>query len=131
MLDTNICIHLIKYRPTSVLKKLSSIPIDEVGVSSIVYAELCYGVAYSQKKKENEAALADFLHYARVLDWPKEAGSIYGMIRADLRKKGTPIGSMDLLIAAHTLFLDSVLVTDNVREFERIAGMKVENWLRA
>jgi len=56
MLDTNICIHLIKYRPPSVLKKLSSIPIDEVGVSSIVFAELCYGVAYSQKKKENEAA---------------------------------------------------------------------------
>ena len=130
MLDTNICIHLIKYRAPSVLKKLSSIPIDEVGVSSIVYAELCYGVAFSQKKKANEAALKDFLRYAKVLDWPKAAALTYGMIRADLRKKGTPIGSMDLLIAAHTLFLDSVLVTDNVKEFERIADIKVENWLR-
>jgi len=130
MLDTNICIHLIKFRPSSILKRLSSVSIDEVAISSIVYAELCYGVAFSQKKKENEAALEDFLRYAKVLDWPKEAGSIYGMIRANLRIKGTPIGSMDLLIAAHTLFLDSVLVTDNVKEFERIAGMKVENWLR-
>jgi tRNA(fMet)-specific endonuclease VapC len=128
MLDTNTCIYIIKYHPDSIRKKLSAISIGEVAISAVVSAELWYGVAFSVKKKENEAALRDFLRYFEVLFWPKEAALLYGKIRADLRKKGTPIGAMDLLIATHALFLDTTLVTNNYKEFNRIPELKLENW---
>ena len=111
MLDTNACIALIKSRPEAMRIRFSGLSTDEVGVSSIVAAELWYGVALSQRKRQNEIALRDFLDYAVVLDWPSAASRIYGQIRAGLKRKGTPIGAMDLLIAAHALFLDAVLVT--------------------
>jgi tRNA(fMet)-specific endonuclease VapC len=85
-------------------------------------------VANSQKKKQNSAALTDFLNYAVLLDWPYEAAPLYGQIRTGIQKRGTPIGAMDLLIATHALFLDTVLVTNNTREFERVPGLKIENW---
>ena len=129
MLDTNTCIHLIKHRPASIQRKLFPLPMGEVAISSMVSAELWYGVAYSQKRKENEAALKDFLQYVDILDWPKEAALLYGEIRAKLRTKGTPIGAMDLLIAVHGLFLNTIFVTDNQKEFERVPGLKIENWV--
>jgi tRNA(fMet)-specific endonuclease VapC len=129
MLDTNTCIHIIKYRPDTLCSRLSSLSIDDAGVSSVVAAELWYGVALSQKKKQNEAALRDFFDYVEVLDWPSAAGPIYGQIRAHLKKTGMPIGAMDLLIATHALYLGSVLVTDNTREFGRVEGLRIENWL--
>ncbi len=129
MLDTNTCIHLIKHHPAAAQDKLSSVQVGEVAISSIVSAELWYGVAFSRKKKENEAALKDFLQYVDVLDWPQEAAPLYGKIRAELRNKGEPIGAMDLLIAAHALFLEKVLVTNNQKEFERVRGLKVQNWV--
>jgi len=129
MLDTNTCINLIKHRPASIHRKLCSMPVWQVAISSIVSAELWYGVAYSQKRKENEAALKDFLQYVDVLHWPKEAAMLYGEIRAELRTKGTPIGAMDLLIAVHGVFLNTTLVTHNQKEFERIPGLKIENWV--
>ena len=103
-------------------------PVGEVAISSIVAAELWYGVARSQKKKQNEAALRDFLDYVAVLDWPCEACLIYGQVRATLEEKGTPIGAMDLLIASHSLWLDAIIVTDNTREFQRVPDLKIENW---
>ena len=130
MLDTNTCIAIIKRRPDSIQTRLADLPVDEVAISSIVAAELSYGVALSQKKKQNETALKDFLDYVVVLDWPFDACRIYGRIREDLKKKGTPIGAMDILIAAHALLLDAVLVTDNEREFARIADLKMENWTK-
>ncbi|RJR55018.1 MAG: type II toxin-antitoxin system VapC family toxin [Desulfobacteraceae bacterium] len=129
MLDTNTCINLIKNHPVSIQKKLSIVPVGEVAISSIVSAELWYGVAFSQKKKENEAALKEFLQYVELVDWPHEAAPLYGQIRAELRRKGKQIGAMDLLIATHALFLEKILVTDNVKEFERVRGLKVENWV--
>lgn len=129
MLDTNICIHLIKHRTEALYARISTLPVENVTVSGIVAAELWYGVALSRKKRQNETALKDFLGYVDVLDWPNGAGNVYGRIRAYLKEKGTPIGAMDLLIAAHALFLDAVLVTDNIREFERVPDLKVENWL--
>mgnify|MGYP001390827740 CR=1 FL=1 len=129
MLDTNTCIHLIKHHPVSLQEKLSVVQVGEVAISSIVSAELWYGVAFSQKKKENEAALKDFLQYVEVVDWPQEAAPLYGQIHAELRKKGRQIGAMDLLIATHALFLEKILVTDNQKEFERVRGLKVENWI--
>jgi tRNA(fMet)-specific endonuclease VapC len=129
MLDTNTCIAIIKRRPDTIKTRLTVLAVDEVGISGIVAAELWYGVAFSQKKKQNETALKDFLDYVTELDWPFEAGAIYGRIRADLKQKGTSIGAMDLLIAAHALFLEAVLVTGNEREFQRVSDLKIENWL--
>jgi tRNA(fMet)-specific endonuclease VapC len=129
MLDTNTCIAIIKHRPDTIQTRLATLSVEEVGISGIVAAELWYGVAFSQRKKQNETALKDFLDYVTKLDWPFEAGKIYGRIRADLKGKGTPIGAMDLLIAAHALFLEAVLVTGNEREFQRVSNLKIENWL--
>jgi tRNA(fMet)-specific endonuclease VapC len=129
MLDTNTCIAIIKRRPDTIKTRLTVLAVEEVGISGIVAAELWYGVAFSQKKKQNKTALKDFLDYVTELDWPFEAGEIYGRIRADLKEKGTPIGAMDLLIAAHALFLEAVLVTGNEREFQRVSDLKIENWM--
>lgn len=129
MLDTNSCIAIMKRRSVAIQDRLVDLSTDEVAVSSMVTAELWYGVALSQKKKQNEAALRDFLDFVTILDWPGEASAIYGQIRAGLKEKGTPIGAMDLLIASHALFLDAILVTDNTRELRRVPGLKVENWL--
>jgi len=130
MLDTNICISIIKDRPPEVMKSLRRVPVGEIGVSGIVVAELWYGVFKSTKKKENSAAIEDFLRYVAVMDWPSSAAVEYGKIRFHLQKKGLMIGAMDLLIAAHAVTLDSVLVTDNVSEFKRVPRLKVENWIK-
>ena len=129
MLDTDTCISLIKARPDKISRRLSRLPVEDVGISSVVAAELWYGVALSEKKKLNEAALRDFLDFVNVLDWPSGACPVYGRIRAHLKKKGTPIGAMDLLIASHASFLNAVLVTNNTREFDRVLELKKENWL--
>ena len=129
MLDTNTCIHLIKHRTEALYARMSVLSVENVATSGIVAGELWYGVALSGKKKQNEAALRGFLEYVDVLDWPAAAGPVYGKIRRYLKEKGTPIGAMDLLIAAHALFLDAILVTDNIREFERVPGLKLENWI--
>ena len=129
MLDTDTCISLLKARPEKISRRISRLPVEDVGISSIVAAELWYGVALSEKKKQNEAALRDFLDFVNVLDWPSGACPVYGRIRAHLKKKGTPIGAMDLLIASHASFLNAVLVTNNTREFDRVPELKVENWL--
>ena len=131
MLDTNTCIHLMKHRPQALRRRLSALPLEDVAISSVVVAELWYGVALSRKKKENEVALREFLDYVEVMDWPSQAGPLCGRIRSDLKRRDTPIGAMDLLIAAHTLFLDAVLVTDNTKEFERVPGLNLENWLES
>ncbi len=129
MLDTDTCIALIKNRPVSMRSRLTLLTPADVGISSIVAAELWFGIANSLKKKKNESALKDFLDFVTLLDWPCEASPLYGQVRAQLQKRGTPIGAMDLLIASHALFLDTVLVTNNTREFERVSDLKIENWL--
>lgn len=131
MLDTNTCIYIIKHHPPEVKKRLRKIPVGDVVVSSIVVAELCYGVTQSQRTKDNQAALDDFLEYLLVLDWPAEAAVPYGEGRTHLKKKGTPIGAMDLLIAAHAIAENAILVTDNITEFRRVPKLKVENWVRS
>ena len=130
MLDTNTCINIIKYHPPKAQKKLATIAVGTVGISSIVLAELWYGVAHSANRDHNEQALGEFLEYVSISDWPQEAAPGYGRIRSQLRKKGTPIGAMDLLIAVHALTLEAILVTDNVTEFRRVSKLKVENWIR-
>lgn len=128
LLDTNTCIQLIKHHPPEFWRKLSAIPIGQIGLSSCVLAELWYGIEQSARPTENKAALDDFLDYVEVLDWPAEAAPVYGQLRAALKRQGTPIGAMDLMIAAHALALDAMLVTDNLREFQRVPELRVENW---
>lgn len=128
MLDTNMCIYLIKKKPERVIRRLRELDIHAVAVSSITVAELQYGVAKSARPEQNGLALAALLAPLRVEAFDDDAAAVYGVVRADLERAGTPIGSMDLLIAAHALALGSTIVTNNVREFGRVVGLKVENW---
>jgi tRNA(fMet)-specific endonuclease VapC len=128
MLDTNTCIYIMKHHPPQVQARLRRIAIGEVGISAIVLAELRFGIQKSRRREENAAALADFLPYCLVLDWPQEASGVYAEIRDELEAQGTPIGSNDLLIAAHALYLGCMLVTNNVQEFSRVKGLLIDNW---
>lgn len=129
MLDTNICIYLIRQRPQSFLDRLRSFPVGDIGISVITLAELQYGVSRSSQPKRNREALEQFLSPLEVALFDRQATIACGTIRTALERKGTPIGAMDLLIAAHALSLGVRLVTDNEREFRRVPGLRVENWL--
>ncbi|MCP5499215.1 MAG: type II toxin-antitoxin system VapC family toxin [Leptospiraceae bacterium] len=129
MLDTNICIYTIKKKPESVFKKLESISQQEIVISSITLSELFHGVNKSQRLDKNQKALLEFISPFQVVSYDKKAAEEYGKIRAFLEKQGTPIGSMDYLIAAHAISLNCVLVTNNVKEFKRIQGLKIESWI--
>lgn len=129
MLDTNICIYLIKQQPPSVLERFLSHPVGDIGISSITVAELDYGASKSRQASKNRMALDHFIAPLDVAAFDREAASVYGRIRAALEQKGTPIGAMDLLIAAHAISLGVPLVTNNAREFRRVSGLKVENWV--
>jgi len=128
MLDTNICIYLIKNNPSHVRPRFESLQPGSILLSSIVLAELMYGVSKSQKSKRNLAALEMFLMPLEIVMFDDRAAEIYGTIRANLEQAGQVIGGNDLLIAAHALSLDVTLVTNNEREFSRVSGLKIENW---
>ncbi len=129
MLDTNTCIDIMKRHPPPVRERLRRVAIGEVGISAIAHAELRFGIHKSRRRAENEAALADFLSYCLVLDWPQAASDAYAEIRRELEAAGTPIGSNDLLIAAHALHLGCTLVTNNTEEFQRVRGLRIDNWI--
>ncbi len=127
MLDTNICIYLINERD-EVLREHFEANTREICVSSITYAELCYGVVHSARIKQNARELEAFQIDLDILPFGQDAGKHYGDIRHALAKRGRPIGANDLLIAAHARSLDATLVTNNAGEFGRVAGLRVENW---
>ena len=129
MLDTNICIYLIKRQPREVIDKFQGIAPGEIAISSVTVAEMMYGVAKSQHKDKNKSALESFLAPLEIVDFDFKAAQHYGTVRAYLEKMGTPIGAYDLMIAAHALSLGLVLVTNNKREFQRIPDLIVENWV--
>lgn len=129
MLDTNICIYIIKRHPRSVLGRVESHPLGDIGISVITLAELEYGVSKSSNPARNRDALEQFVSPLEVAPFGQPATVAYGKVRASLEKKGNPIGSMDLLIAAHAVSLGIRLVTNNVREFKRVPGLRVENWV--
>lgn len=129
LLDTNICIALIKRKPPQVLQKLQTYSVGEVAISSISVAELRFGASKSQQATQNHAALDEFLLPLEVVDFDQAATRCYGDLRATLEKQGTPIGALDTLIAAHALSLNLILVTHNTREFKRVAGLAVEDWI--
>lgn len=128
MLDTNICIYTIKRKPTHVLERFKQTEISEIAISSITLSELFYGVSKSSKPKKNFMALTQFVAPLEILPYSGEAAQYYGELRARLEKQGTPIGSLDMLIAAHALSVSSILVTNNEKEFKRVPVLKIENW---
>ncbi len=128
LLDTNILIALTKSRP-ALVEKLARIPARQIILSSVVVAEIEYGIAKSQRQAHNRTVFDALLAGFPVLPFDQTAAAQYGPIRAELERQGGLIGPYDLMIAAHTLALDAVLVTDNVREFSRVAGLRLENWL--
>ncbi len=130
LLDTNICIYIIKKKPAEVFEKFKNLTIGDVGISSITLAELQYGIEKSSNAEKNREALEKFLTPIEIIDYGYEATLEYGKIRAELEKKGIVIGSLDMLIASHAKSLGMILVTNNVREFERVAGLKIENWTK-
>lgn len=128
MLDTNICIYLIKQQPPSVIERLLSQPVKEIGISSITAAELTYGVSNSRYMSKNRRAFEQFLGPLEIAQFDQAAAWSYGRLRAQLEARGTLIGSMDMLIAAHALSLGVRLVSNNLREFRRVPGLRLENW---
>ncbi len=129
MLDTNICIGLIRQKPQKVIRRLTRCEPGEVGVSSITIAELAYGANKSNQVENNLSALDQFLLPIEVCDFDQRASAAYGVVRAYLEREGKVIGSMDMLIGAHALSLGVTLITNNVDEFQRIPKLKVEDWM--
>ncbi|MBI5590770.1 MAG: type II toxin-antitoxin system VapC family toxin [Deltaproteobacteria bacterium] len=130
MLDTNTCIYIIKRKPPDVIKRFLQVQISQVGISSITLSELSYGVAKSSKPVQNQFALAQFAAPLEIFPYGDEAAHHYGILRSYLKKNGTPIGSLDMLIAAHALSIGCILVTNNEKEFIRIPNLKIENWIK-
>jgi tRNA(fMet)-specific endonuclease VapC len=130
LLDTNICIYIIKNKPRKVINKFLEHKPGDISISCITIAELNYGIEKSGRPDTNKIALNEFLQPLVRIDYLHSDAETYGRIRTNLEKKGTPIGAMDLLIASQAISRDMVLVTNNEREFKRIKGLKIENWAK-
>ena len=124
MLDTNICIYIIKHKPEKVFRELKKHNPSEVCISSVTYAELIHGVEKSAAVEKNRLALSNI----EILNFDVNAANCYGKIRANLEKKGTPIGPLDMMIAGHAQSLDYTVVTNNVKEFSRVTDLNIINW---
>jgi tRNA(fMet)-specific endonuclease VapC len=129
MLDTDTCAFVLRRSSDVLVQRMQAVPLREQVISVVTYAELLYGVEVSSKKKVNRAAVDELVMYLTVLDWPRVAADHYAHIRADLKKKGALIGANDLLIAAHALAVGAVVVTNNTKDFSRVKGLQLENWL--
>ena len=130
MLDTNTCIYIIKRKPPDVIRRFKRTEISQIGISSITLSELLYGVSKSSRPEQNQLALTQFIAPLEILPYGDEAAQYYGDLRAHLEKQGTPIGSLDMLIAAHALSIPCTLVTNNEKEFIRIPNLKIVNWAK-
>jgi len=128
LLDTDVCIYLIKARSETILARLADYEVGDIGLSSITVAELCFGVANSEHADRNRDALQQFLLPFTISPFDHKAAITYGRVRAELQRAGHPIGPLDTLIGAHALALGVALATGNVREFSRIEGLQVQSW---
>ena len=129
MLDTNICIYMIKHQPENVIRKFMEHNPDDICISAITYAELAHGVEKSQAREKNRIALMVLLSEIQIVPFDDLAAQIYGEVKADLQKKGTPIDPMDTLIVAHAKSMNLTLVTNNTKEFARVEGLELEDWV--
>ena len=128
LLNTNICIYLIKKQYPEILSKLLRVGFDKIAISTITLAELEYGVANSKRMFEVQTALFEFILPFEILDFNYNAASCYGKIRKELKDKGQPISDMDMLKASVAMANELIMVTNNEKEFRRISGLKIENW---
>ena len=128
MLNTDICIYIIKRKPLRVLERLESIQPDQLSMSAITFAELMNGAKKSQRVEANVSRLNALGEILEICSFDQQAAIAYGDVRSSLEKRGEVIGPYDLLIAAHALSLGRTLITNNEREFKRVKGLKVDNW---
>lgn len=129
LLDTNICIYIKNHRPAEVLARFSKLPPGKVAMSVITYGELCFGAERSSKPKESRHILGQLIALIPVLPLDETVSAHYGKIRQHLQASGKSIGNNDLWIAAHALASKLIMITNNVTEFERVPGLRVENWV--
>lgn len=130
LLDTNICIYMLKHRSLSILKNAKSRGKTNIFISSITESELWYGAAKSSKQNETIKELDSFLSLFSKLDYDSSAAKLYGFLKSGQYKKGKILGNNDLMIAAQALDIDAVLVTDNDKEYKMVSDLRVENWLK-
>jgi len=129
MLDTNLCIALMRGKADSALERLTRLRVDEAGISTITLAELYYGAAKSKRPTATQAEVRLLCAPLAIAPFDAAAATVAGELRAQLERRGTPIGPNDVLIAGHALSLSAIVLTANVREFSRVTGLIVENWL--
>ena len=128
MLDIDTCSYIMRRSNDALLKRLAKVSVSDVCISVITKSELLFGVEVSPKRRQDEAALAAFLRYVEVLDFPYEASSHYAKIRAALKSRGSMIGANGLFIAAHARSLGLTLVTNNTRQFRRVRNLSLDYW---
>lgn len=129
LLDTNICSYVLKRRPTTVKARFDEVGPKNLLLSTIVLAELYYGAARHPQGETIRGEIDDFISRLTLLAWDDAAADHYGAIRAELERKGTPIGAMDMLIAAHARSIDATLVSNNARHFHQISGLRWVDWV--
>lgn len=129
MLDTDTCAFILRRSSPTLLKRIQQVPLQAQVMSVVTLAELLYGVQTSSRKKANRTAVDALVRHLTVIDWSRDAAEHYAEIRIDLKKRGQRIGSNDLLIAAHARSLGAVVVTNNVKDFGRVKGLEIENWM--
>ena len=130
LLDTNICIYIINAKPPAVLERFRQYRMGDIGLCSVVAAELAFGVAKSDSAR-NRQALEMFLAPLIILPFDTAAVWVYGDLRANLERRGTPIGSLDTMIAAHALSQQALLISNNTREFSKVPDLLLDNWVAA
>ena len=128
MLDTNICIHVMKTYPLAVRDRFNTLA-EQLCISSITLGELHYGAEKSARRAENATAIANFAERLVVLPFGDKAAAHYGQLRVELERAGTPCGPHDVQIGGHARSEGLIVVTNNRREFDRMPGLRVENWL--
>jgi tRNA(fMet)-specific endonuclease VapC len=132
MLDTDTCIFLMRGASPALVAHAQAVPLQQQVMSAVSFAELSYGVQASAaaKRKQNQAVLDELVLHLAVLDWPQEAAKHYADIRLDLKKRGAQLGAADLMIAAHARAMGATVVTNNTKDFGRVKGLRVENWVQ-
>jgi tRNA(fMet)-specific endonuclease VapC len=130
LIDTNICIYIMNKHPADVITKFKQFELGEIGISTITVSELQYGVAKSTYREKNEVRIEEFMAPFEILTYDLSAAKIYGDIRFQLEKRGQIIGPLDMLIAAHAISQELILITNNDKEFKRITKLQIENWTK-